>query len=173
MFYLLLQPKLRRSLYRPSGVSLFTSLLLPFCNVHKRAKTKSLNRGSYFPPQPPHYPSRCPSRRHFVTNRYAPIPITKPTKAKRADETIKQQNKPNTCMYMCVPAMACSVTTRGEKAEEILNKGLQVKEFELKVRFVFFVYLFCCGVRACSSQKSYRGCRSGVVVVAVAVVRMY
>lgn len=30
--------------------------------------------------------------------------------------------------------IACSVTTRGEKAEEILQKGLQVKEFELKER---------------------------------------
>lgn len=30
--------------------------------------------------------------------------------------------------------IACSVTTRGEKAEEILAKGLQVKEYELKNR---------------------------------------
>merc|ERR1712127_152167 len=30
--------------------------------------------------------------------------------------------------------IACSVTTRGEKAEEILLKGLQVKEYELKER---------------------------------------
>ena len=30
--------------------------------------------------------------------------------------------------------IACHVTVRGEKAEEILNKGLQVKEFELLAR---------------------------------------
>merc|ERR1712178_133184 len=30
--------------------------------------------------------------------------------------------------------IACSVTVRGEKAEEILEKGLKVKEYELKHR---------------------------------------
>ncbi len=30
--------------------------------------------------------------------------------------------------------IACYVTVRGPKAEEILNKGLQVKEFELLQR---------------------------------------
>merc|ERR1739845_331086 len=30
--------------------------------------------------------------------------------------------------------ISCSVTVRGEKAEEILEKGLKVKEFELKRR---------------------------------------
>merc|ERR1712167_507571 len=30
--------------------------------------------------------------------------------------------------------IACHVTVRGEKAEEIVRRGLQVKEFELKLR---------------------------------------
>ena len=38
---------------------------------------------------------------------------------------------------MCFAQIACSVTTRGEKAEEILSKGLQVKEYELKVYTLF------------------------------------